>query len=142
MPVYCFKCPRCGFKDEVLYKSVNEAEKEGAPLCGHDGIWVPMVRDYLAENPVFIPDWKPGFNTSIGLPFSGRRDLVTKMRASKHYPVGLGGGVTKPDRIYYGDEEYRDKVLREYDHTEADRRRDEEIRKALDNPEMNLGDGD
>jgi len=42
---YCFKCPECG-------EQVETPDRESAPICIHDDEhrYVPMVRDYQAEN--------------------------------------------------------------------------------------------
>ena len=77
-------------------------------ICGSSDV----ERDYMAERPVIRPDWPAGFNYSIGMYYSGRRDLMTKMRASGHYPIGHGGSVFKPDRTYYGEEEYYRKFIK------------------------------
>lgn len=105
MPIYCYKCDCCDNKFEVLgsYVEVGILEWCECPECS-----CMAFRDYSSELPSIRSDWKPGFNKSIGLPYSGRRDLINKMRRSGHYPIGLGNSATMPDKNYYGDEEYHE----------------------------------
>ena len=95
-----------------------------------------MQRNYAREKPVMRGDIPPGFNTSIGMPYTGRRDLYTKMRESKHYPVSGGGFMGKLNRSFYGDEKYYDKVMRPYDNKADDSLRDEMIAKEMDRMEV------
>ena len=124
MPIYCYTCVKCGAKIEDLRRIGDHLTE---CVCGGG-----LERDYMAENPVFIPDIPAGFNWSIGLPYSGRRDLMTKMRASGHYSMANGGGVTMPDRTYYGESEYAEKILYPYDKSTEDAQFDEMVGRQLD----------
>lgn len=136
MPIYCFRCPECGFRDEILFSSYNEMmEMVHRIYCDHDGRWVNMVRDRPAEVPVVRGDIPPGFDTSIGMPYSGRRDKYTKYRESGHYPVSGGGFMGKLNRSYYGDEEYYRKVMKPYGHGAGDGLTDEMLAKQMDRME-------
>ena len=123
MILYCYKCLDCGkqwedWRSVSRTKSVTSAKSDlvdgSEPgkciYCKSDN----TGRDYQTENKALRPDWKPGFNTSIGMPFSGRRDLLSKMKGAGLQPYGEAGGVntsTGLNKRLYGEEQYQDEVI-------------------------------
>lgn len=57
MPVYCYECPECGRKDELLRRMAQSSDPAPCPACGNG-----MRRDYLAEH-VHSPD--QGYQTPL-----------------------------------------------------------------------------
>lgn len=102
MPIYCYRC-ECGYEGEELCNLGQH------PLLCKECGGKYITRDYMAEKPVIRPDWEPGFNASMGIKYSGRKDLMTKARAAGFYMYGHGGSVFSYDKTFYGDEEYHRK---------------------------------
>lgn len=126
MPIYCFVCELCGEKFEALLPA---RRRNTIPACACGGYF---KRDFTAEVPVMRGDIPPGFDTSIGMPYSGRRDKYTKYRESGHYPVGGGGHMGKLNKTYYGDEEYHRKVMQPYGPRKDDGLTDSMLAKQMD----------
>ena len=134
MPLYCFQCSDCGHKWEEFRGM--QTFPDNCPKCGKDLV----LRDYQSENKVFFADIAPYFDFSIGQHISGRRDKATKYRAGGYTPVaaGQGGDSVMPEKRFYGDEEYKEKVLDGKPESDKDRRLNDMIAKGMDASEAPL----
>lgn len=109
MILYCYKCNDCNHTWEEWRTGDNLAGP--CMVCKSSN----TSRNYKAENKVLVPDIEPGFNQSLGIEYTGRRDLLTKMKSAGFGSMQHGGGIhttTGINKSLYGEEEYREKVLK------------------------------
>ena len=106
MILYAFVCQDGHRFDEFC----NVGEKpEKCPYCGI----LAVARDYMAETKCVRPDWAPGINRSMGIKYSGRRELFEKARGAGFGLFGHGGSIFNyKTKRYYSDEEYAQKTGR------------------------------
>ena len=105
MPIYCYKCKKCGATlEDYQFISVGSLRVE-CDLCG-----ITMSRDYVSEKVCIQPDWPPGYNPGIDYHYKNKADLMGEIIRRGLYPSVHGGGITstraKPG--LYGDEEFKD----------------------------------
>ncbi|KKN55839.1 hypothetical protein LCGC14_0578300 [marine sediment metagenome] len=101
----CFDCENTW--DD--WRNVDDNAPKACSVCGSAN----TGRNYYAENKSVRGDIEPGFNTSIGVRYSGRKDLYNKMKASGFGSISHSGGIVPLDKHHYGEEEYRKNVLHE-----------------------------
>lgn len=107
MPIYVYKCPVCGYiYNDYQHKYIGSRDI-GCPNCFREATPRFMQRDYQAERAAVIPDWEPGYNVGIDEYYTGKADLMSKIRRKGLYPSVHGGGVVRSTPGLYGDEEYR-----------------------------------
>lgn len=73
MPRYTYKCPACG-EQRIVHRRISDIEVP--PRCTHDGLMMPMVRDYRTDNPQPAPMWPEHFNPSSGTVVRTRQQLA------------------------------------------------------------------
>ena len=99
--LYSFICDNCGAKGDVFCD--YDKQPTTCPACYHNS----LRRNYMAETKHVRPDWEPGFNRSMGIQFSGRRELFEKARGAGFGLYGHGGSVfNNKHKRWYSDEEY------------------------------------
>jgi len=105
--LYAYICDSCGYHFEDFF------EYENQPIVCPQCCLPKLRRDYMAETKYMRPDWAPGINRSMGIKFSGRRDLFAKARGAGFGLYGHGGSVfNNSEKRFYGDEEYAEKTGR------------------------------
>jgi putative FmdB family regulatory protein len=112
MPIYCYKCEKCGNEWESFTHSSSNQDKE-CPQCGDASI----CRNYAVETKVVSSDIKPYFDFGIGEYVSGRRDRLTKYKARGFVPLHGAdfGDSVKPFRRYYDDEKVHELYISKKD---------------------------
>lgn len=104
--LYGYICFDCLYSWED-WREVDDNTPDDCSVCGSSN----TGRDYYAENKSVRGDIEPGFNTSIGVAYSGRKDLYNKMKAAGFGSVVHSGGIVPLDKRFYGEEDYRKNVL-------------------------------
>jgi len=107
MPIYCYKCQRCGDTYEDIQVKMVGTREIHCPRC-YPANGDIMHRDYIAEKPGVITDWEPGYNIGIDEHYTSKADLMEKIRRKGFYPKMHGGtSLARSKSGLYGDEEFR-----------------------------------
>ena len=109
MILYCYKCHDCGHQWEKWRNPKQTLIAMSCPDCKG----LNTGRDYQSENKTVRGDIEPGFDRSLGIKYSGRKDRFSQYKAAGFGSMAHGGGIVPFDKTYYGEERYRKEVLHE-----------------------------
>lgn len=101
MPVYVFACQGeegCGEEREQFYFTYQEARRFLICDCGR-----VMTRNFSSEGFMVQPDIEPGYNESMGMHVSSRRDMREKLQHLNAFSPDIprgdpSGGLTSEER--------------------------------------------
>lgn len=114
MPIYSYKCPKCGERyEDVQTEYIGTRDiacPNGCSVVGQSACIALMLRDYADEKPFMLPDWEPGYNIGIEYNYSSKADLYREIQRRGLRGRRMDGSIqssrAKPG--YYGDEEYKE----------------------------------
>lgn len=90
MPVYCYRCEKCGHGDERLRKVEERDRVYHCPSCLKDGAWATMKRDILGEhvNSTDQEYARPIFSEALGVRPDQVKDAQRRFPHHEFHPDG------------------------------------------------------